>query len=119
MALGVAETVSVLVGPACPSCESDDLRWGTPLCDTLSGHCRDCGTEYRWYEVPLPSDITCNITREVPCEFCGLPHDTGDDDAPFCEDCELSDCAYCGATTNRPLLNENLACQTCEGAEVA
>jgi hypothetical protein len=119
MALGVAETVSVLVGPACLSCESDDLRWRTPLGDTLVGHCRDCGTEYRWYEVP-PSrdDAVSDDVHEEDCALCGLPFDASDD-APFCDDCELSDCAYCGVTTNRPLLSENLACQMCEGAEAA
>ena len=54
----------------------------------------------------------------IPCRLCGVLYVAGGDDNQFCEDCELSDCAYCGFTTNRPLLSCNLACQMCEG-EVA
>ena len=41
--------VSVLIGPACPTCESDDLHEGAPVGALRDGRCRDCGTEYRWY----------------------------------------------------------------------
>jgi hypothetical protein len=41
--------VSVLVGPTCPACASDDLRWTAPLGSFQHGQCRDCGTEYHWY----------------------------------------------------------------------
>lgn len=101
--------INVLVGPTCPTCESDDLRWGTPLGALWQGQCRDCGTEYRTYEV-LP---------EPTCPGCGLPHDEDDRGTPFCEDCGPSDCAYCGASNLRWMLSENLACLLCETGEVA
>ena len=48
MATAHTEFLSVLVGPTCPTCEADDLRWGAPLgAPCQDGRCRDCGTEYR------------------------------------------------------------------------
>jgi hypothetical protein len=54
-----------------------------------------------------------------PCLFCGTWFETCDPDNSLCEDCEFSDCAYCGFTTYRPLLSESLACGTCEGRDDA
>jgi hypothetical protein len=125
---------SVLVGPTCPACESDDLRWRTPLGGVLLGECQDCATEYRGYEVPLADGkAPSGKGHEASCRFCGVRYlvdDNNNDnddnydnhnrnhnhnDNLLCLDCELSDCAYCGVTTNRPLLSDNLACQLCDG----
>jgi hypothetical protein len=106
--------VSVLVGPTCPTCASDDLRWRAPLGALSWGQCRDCGTEYHWYEEP--------VTDEAPepmCPGCAMPHDEDEKGTVFCEDCGPSDCAYCGRTTLRWMLSENLACTECEGSEAA
>ena len=102
--------ISVLVGPSCPTCESDDLRWGAPSGALWHGACRDCGTEYRWYEEPEP---------EAKCPGCGLLHDERQTGTIFCEDCQPSDCKFCGATTARGMLSEHRACITCERGEVA
>jgi hypothetical protein len=114
MASLTTDPISVLAGPTCVSCESDDLHWGTPVVGVLPSRCRDCGTEYHWYEVPDSECVRC-ISYETICPICGSSYDAGADDAPFCEDCELSDCAYCGAPTHRFSLSENLACSLCEG----
>jgi hypothetical protein len=53
------------------------------------------------------------------CSFCGGWFDPCDPDDSLCQDCELSDCAYCGVTTHRPLLSENLACGRCEDRDDA
>lgn len=53
----------------------------------------------------------------VCCRFCGRWFETAD--GPECEDCEPSDCAFCGVTTIRPLLSDRLACALCDGDEVA
>jgi hypothetical protein len=111
MATAQDQQITVLVGPTCPTCASDDLRWGAPLGALWHGQCRNCGTEYRWYETPPPADPIC--------PGCGWWHDEHETGAVFCEDCELSDCAYCGYTTYRRLLSENLACVVCERGEVA
>jgi hypothetical protein len=47
------------------------------------------------------------------CLACGS--DNGADFDELCEDCHLSDCAYCGVTTHGYLLSANLACADCEG----
>ena len=44
------------------------------------------------------------------CPTCGCTVDTDG----FCEDCAMSDCRYCGMTTLRWMLSENLACDICE-----
>ena len=59
--------------------------------------------------------ITTELPRALRCALCGCPLDDADGDRPFCEDCEPSDCAYCGRTTPRALLSEHLACLMCEG----
>jgi hypothetical protein len=115
MAATSTRQINVLVGPTCPTCESDDLRWGAPLGALWQGQCRDCGTEYRAYEPPLGD----GDQPEPTCPACGLPHDEEDTGSPFCEDCHLSDCAYCGFTTHIWMLSENLACRVCEEGEVA
>ena len=115
MAIADHHIITVLVGPTCPTCDSDDLRWGAPLGALWHGQCRDCGTEYRSYRVPEPDDIEAR--PEPACDSCGSPHvDAGE---PLCEDCALSDCLYCGAPTNRCNLSANLACRMCEEGEAA
>ena len=113
--------VSVLVGPTCPTCASDDLRWGAPRGALSSGQCRDCGTEYRWYRLPSadgsPDDV--DAVDEHTCPACGRHHYDTEPASPFCEGCQPSDCAYCGITTHRRTLSENLACETCEQGEAA
>ncbi len=37
-----------------------------------------------------------------------------DGDAALCEDCQMSDCRYCGTPVYRWMLSENLACTGCE-----
>lgn len=106
MATSTGNVVTVLVGPSCPSCESHDLRWAAPLGAVQWGQCRDCGTEYRWYEEPM-------------CPGCRMPHDEQQTGNAYCEDCGPSDCAFCGSTVLRPELSENLACLVCERGEVA
>ena len=103
------QVLSVLVGPACPACASDDLRWTAPLGAVQWGQCRHCGTEYHWYR--SPELHAADARSGAPCPGCG----PDDQDFEFCEDCELSDCAYCGSPTNRYLLSEDLACATCVG----
>ena len=108
MATSTGNHISVLVGPTCPACESDDHRWGAPLGALWHGQCRECGTEYRWYEGPDPS-----------CARCGSPcgeHTTGE---TYCDDCQPVDCAFCGASTFRGQLSQNRACRTCELGEAA
>jgi hypothetical protein len=119
MATTNAHTITVLIGPTCPTCEPDDLNsLGAPR--GALRQCPDCGTEYRRYRLPTPSESPNVEARcEVVCPSCGLPHDHGDTGSPFCEDCELSDCMYCGMPTNRCNLSENLACRVCEEGEVA
>lgn len=113
------ESLSVLVGPTCDSCASDDLHWGTPLGGVLPVECGGCGSEYHWYEAPPSrSSASHDVTTEATCPLCGRSYDAGDD-APFCDDCQLSDCAYCGITTNRPFLSDDLACRVCSEGEVA
>lgn len=111
MAITDDQVLAVLVGPTCPMCESDDLRWRAPLGALQHGQCRDCGTEYRWYE-------TEGSTPEPICPSCGLPHDPAVTGTAYCADCDLSDCAYCGTTPHRFLLDENVACSICERGEV-
>jgi hypothetical protein len=106
--------VNVLVGPTCPTCASDDLRWGAPLGALWHGQCRDCGTEYRWFSAPVGGADT---PPEVICPGCGVAHEGHGSDTAYCEDCGPSDCAYCGATTLRWQLSENRACSTCELGE--
>jgi hypothetical protein len=108
------QIVSVLVGPTCPACESDDLRWTASLGAVKHGQCRDCGTEYRWYHVPVVDDEP----QELTCPGCGVPSEE-DGQAMTCEDCGPSDCLYCGTTVYRWMLSENLACQECEDGEAA
>jgi hypothetical protein len=108
MATSTGHITSVLVGPTCPTCESDDLRWRAPLGALWHGQCRDCGTEYCSHHVSEP---------EATCPGCGLPHDEQQTGAVFCEDCEPSDCVFCGAPTARGMLSENLACVVCERGE--
>jgi hypothetical protein len=57
---------------------------------------------------------SCEAERATVCSLCGSWFETCDPDEELCEDCGLPDCAYCGVTTHRPLLSENLACVTCE-----
>ena len=101
--------IAILVGPTCPTCESDDLRWGAPLGAVSHRRCRDCGTEYRWYSTRDSDPL---------CDNCGLPN-TWDDDSPFCEACRLSDCVYCGVPTHAYLLSDDLACPECARGEAA
>jgi hypothetical protein len=110
MATSTGRNISILVGPTCPTCESADLRWGAPLGALWHNQCRDCGTEYRWYQAP---------ETEGTCPGCGAPHDEQASGEVFCEDCEPSDRAYCGTTTARGMLSEHLACVTCERGEAA
>jgi hypothetical protein len=105
--------VSVLVGPSCPTCEPDDLHRGAPSGALRDGRCRDCGTEYRWYEAPHDD------RPEALCPGCGCPSADENGDSITCEDCGPSDCAYCGTTVYRWQLSENLACQVCEMGEAA
>jgi hypothetical protein len=107
------EHLTVLVGPTCPTCESDDLRWGAPSGAPQQGQCRDCATQYRFYDAPDDIEV------EPTCPACGQPHDETETGQPFCEDCGLSDCAYCGTGTHRWMLSENLACRVCEEGEAA
>jgi len=105
--------ISVLAGPTCPTCASDDLRWGAPLGALLRAECRDCGTESRFYrcDIPAPTRIgTDDIPGGCVCSACGCSVNAED----FCEDCAPSDCLYCGRTTHRRMLSENLACNICE-----
>ncbi len=115
------QLLSVLVGPTCPTCASDDLRWGAPCGALGAGQCRDCGTEYRWYRLPStggsPDDV--DVPDGHTCPAWGWPHRETDNGSSFCENCELSDCTYCGITTHRRTLSENLACRTCEDGEAA
>jgi hypothetical protein len=112
---GADQLVGVLVGPACSTCEADDLRAAAPCCAARRGRCPDCGTEYRWYEVPSPDG---GGLSEPTCPGCGVVHDEQETGTVYCEDCGPSDCAYCGATTLRWLLSENLACRVCETGDV-
>lgn len=102
--------ISVLAGPTCSTCESDDLRWRAPAGALGRSQCPDCRTEYRLYAVAAP---------ETPCPSCGSWYHHDEAGSPFCEDCELSDCAYCGTSLHRFELSENLACPICEHGEVA
>ena len=113
--VGTDDHVAILIGPTCATCESNDLRWGAPLGAPQDDHCRDCGTEYRRYRYEPHMDAP----PEPTCPSCGLPHREHETGSPFCEDCELSDCTYCGAPTNRCNLSANLACRMCEEGEAA
>jgi hypothetical protein len=55
--------------------------------------------------------LTLDIRGGATCPACGPDQAT----FQFCEDCEQSDCAYCGVVTKRYLLSENFACAGCEG----
>jgi|GEM_PF-6645732 len=105
---------SVLVGPTCSICEADDLHQGVPIGALRCGACPDCGTAYRWYEVPVVDDEP----QEPTCPGCGV-HSEEDGEAVTCEDCGPSDCVWCGKTVYRWMLSENLACQVCEQGEAA
>jgi hypothetical protein len=50
---------------------------------------------------------------EAICPLCENRYHPWDD-APFCEDCELSDCVICGQAVNRPSLSEDLLCWECD-----
>ncbi len=52
--------------------------------------------------------------RWAPCHLCGCALPEGQDLA-YCEDCEMSDCWYCGTPMPRPLLSDQFACAMCEG----
>jgi hypothetical protein len=106
MAASTRQVISVLVGPTCPNCETDDLRCGA----LHQSRCSDCATDYRSYAVP---------DAEPTCPGCGVPHDEQQTGHVFCEDCGPSDCRWCGATVYRWQLSENLACFVCERGEVA
>ena len=56
------------------------------------------------------------VLRVIDCRRCGswLDPTSGSD---LCEDCELSDCVFCGATVPRMDLSSALACPTCMGEE--
>jgi hypothetical protein len=108
MAASTSHIIIVLVGPTCPSCEANDLRLGAPSGALGQGQCADCGTEYRAYQEP-----------ESTCPGCGMPHDEQASGAVFCEDCEPSDCLYCGQPTPRGMLSEHHACTVCELGEAA
>jgi hypothetical protein len=116
MAHSFDRMVSVLVGPSCPTCEPDDLHRGAPLGVLRDGRCRDCGTEYRWYEMRVVDVVA---RPEPKCPGCGIAHDEQKEGTVFCEDCGPSDCVFCGITTLRWLLSEQLACRSCEGEETA
>jgi len=112
--------VTILIGPTCATCESDDLRWGAPLGALREDSCRNCGTEHRRYQaLPRCDSDRIEAPPEPTCPSCGLPHHEHETGSPFCEDCEPSDCAYCGAPTNRCNLSSNLACRVCEEGEAA
>jgi len=51
------------------------------------------------------------IRSGAVCPACGPDNEH----VEFCEDCGPSDCVFCGTTTHRCLLSENLACADCEG----
>ena len=108
------DQVTVLVGPTCPMCESDDLRWGAPLGALWHGQCRDCGTEYRWYELPdndaLPEPI---------CPGCAMPHNEAQSGSRYCDDCNPTPCQYCGTVVYLSELSANRACRVCEEGEAA
>lgn len=50
--------------------------------------------------------------RRPCCAYCGV-QEPWDADTDFCEDCQPSDCTWCGTTYNRPDLDEDLRCRTC------
>jgi hypothetical protein len=101
--------VSDADGLACPACGSNELRWGAPFDALWHAQCHDCGIIYgRSEEGEL----------EPICPGCGLQHDEQETGAPFCEDCGLSDCVFCGTPTLGGL-SENLACPECEDVDAA
>ena len=112
-----SSVIGVLVGPTCPTCESMDCRQGAPAGALWQGPCTDCGTECLWYQVP-PDDSPSRVVVPVEsvCPACGLFYEANDD-SPFCEDCHISDCAYCGVPVHCWMLSENLACRMCEDGE--
>jgi hypothetical protein len=110
-----SHTVNILVGPTCPSCETDDLLPGAPTGALRGGACGDCGTEYRWYRMPTPD----GGPLDPVCPGCGVSHDAEATGTAHCEDCTPSHCLYCGVTTFRSLLSANHACQVCETGEAA
>jgi hypothetical protein len=109
----ISDYVTVLVGPTCPTCESDELRWGAPLGALWHGQCRDCGTEYRWYE-PDSADIA-----ELTCPGCAMPHDPARTGSSHCDDCRPTPCAFCGRESFLAELSINRACAVCETGEAA
>lgn len=115
MATAHTEFLTVLVGPTCPTCEADDLSWGAPLGAPCQDRCRQCGTEYRRYTAPSDDDDP----PEPACAGCGVHHDPGEPGTAYCEDCGPSDCVFCGVTTLRWMLSDNLACGMCEEGEAA
>lgn len=106
--------VTVLVGPTCPTCESDDLRWRAPLGALWYGQCRDCGTEYRWYELDAGDGAP-----EPTCPGCAVTHDPDRAGSPYCDDCNPTACAYCGTVVYLSELSVNRACRVCEEGEAA
>lgn len=56
------------------------------------------------------------VLRVIDCRRCGawLDPASGSD---LCEDCEPSDCAFCGGTVPRMDLTRQLACPSCVGEE--
>ena len=108
MATSTGHMITVLVGPTCPTCEADDLSLGAPAGAPTKGQCDDCGTEYRAYQEP-----------EATCADGGMPHDEQASGDVFCEDCEPTDCLYCGTPTPRGMLSEHHACTVCELGEAA
>lgn len=115
MATAHNNLVSVLAGPTCPSCASDDLRFGPELGAQLRLDCQDCQTEYHWYRCDLPEPVDHTINGSQSWHLCPACRCTVDAEG-FCEDCEMSDCLYCGMATHRWMLSENLACGICEEA---
>ena len=115
MAASYEDRVCVLVGPTCPTCVSDDLRWGAPLGALWHGRCRDCATEYHWFE-PTSND---GAVPHPSCPGCGVSRHEVHPATPFCDECGPLDCAYCGTPAVLPTLSRNLACAMCENGEAA
>lgn len=67
-----------------------------------------------------PSTVgTTTQTSSRRCRGCGMPHDEQRAGTAFCDDCEPSDCRFCGTPTPRGMLSKNAACIICERGEVA
>ena len=56
------------------------------------------------------------VLRVIDCRRCGAWLDPGSASV-LCEDCEPSDCVFCGATVPRMDLADARACPTCMGEE--